>query len=150
MFYYSYGLGIPISIIYILGRYLYLKNTENIKPDHFLEINQGHKTTINLNIGNTVFNVSENDFLYAEADGNYCTIYYMKNNTLNKELLRISLTSLEEQIHSEYILRCHRSYIVNTNKIIKTKGNAQGYKLNLQHSKTTIPVSRKYIELFKR
>lgn len=57
------------------------------------------------------------------------------------------MKSVEEQISSKKILRCHRSYIVNLEKIESLKGNAQGYKLKIFDSNYIVPVSRKYLNL---
>lgn len=38
--------------------------------------------------------------------------------------------------------RCHRTYIVNLQKVKHISGNAQGYKLHLENIDTLIPVSR--------
>ena len=61
---------------------------------------------------------------YIESSDNYSTIFYEKAGKLQKELLRSSLTRLESQISSESIVRCHRSFIVNLDKVEKVTGNA--------------------------
>ncbi len=91
------------------------------------------------------------DALYfIESSDNYSTIYYEKQGKLQKELLRSSLTRLEGQIASENIVRCHRSFIVNLDKVEKVTGNAQGYKLHLVAPELLVPVARKYTEVVER
>lgn len=94
--------------------------------------------------------VTADDLFFIESSDNYSTIYYKKENTLQKELLRSSLTRLENQINSPGIVRCHRSYVVNLDKVEKVTGNAQGYKLHLQSLGLTVPVARKYSEVVAR
>lgn len=82
--------------------------------------------------------------LYIESTDNYSTIFYLKENLVEKQLLRSSLSRLETQIQNELIVRCHRSYIVNLENVEQISGNAQGYKLHLKTAKIVIPVARKY------
>ena len=63
-----------------------------------------------------------------------------------KPLLRSSLSRLEKQIDQPHIVRCHRSYVVNINRVERVTGNAQGYKLHLFAGQFLIPVARQYNE----
>ncbi len=47
-----------------------------------------------------------------------------------------------------YFMRTHRAFIVNLKKVISKKGNALGYRLKLEGSKSVIPVSRQNISEF--
>ncbi len=84
------------------------------------------------------------DLLYIESSDNYCTIVYSKNGRPVKPLLRSSLSRLEGQISQPHIVRCHRSYVVNLDRVERVTGNAQGYKLHLFGGQFQIPVARKY------
>ncbi|UTA67947.1 LytTR family DNA-binding domain-containing protein [Emticicia sp. 21SJ11W-3] len=94
-----------------------------------------------------VLELKADDLLFIESSDNYSTVVYNQAQTLQKVLLRSSLTRLENQINQPAIVRCHRSYIVNLSKVEKVTGNAQGYKLHLQLFELTIPVARKYSEI---
>ncbi len=94
-----------------------------------------------------VLELQADDLLFIESSDNYSTVVYNQAQTLQKVLLRSSLTRLENQINQPAIVRCHRSYIVNLSKVEKVTGNAQGYKLHLQLFELTIPVARKYSEI---
>lgn len=84
-------------------------------------------------------------FLCVEAKGNYSKIFYLKNNKLNDKMMLISLKSIEEQLEKyEKIIRCHKSFIVNKNKISHISGNSQRYKINFKELRFTIPVSRSF------
>ncbi|HEV7349109.1 LytTR family DNA-binding domain-containing protein [Telluribacter sp.] len=80
---------------------------------------------------------------YIESADNYCLVVYQGEKEKKRELVRSSLSRLEEQINSPRIVRCHRSFIVNLSKIEKITGNAQGYRLHLP-GEVTIPVARRY------
>jgi len=86
-----------------------------------------------------------NDFLFATSDNNYTTIFYAEANDVKRQLLRLSLKNLEDQL-SAYttVIRCHRSYIVNKDKIIAVTGNARSLVLALKGYDGTIPVSRSF------
>ncbi|WP_461092890.1 LytR/AlgR family response regulator transcription factor [Spirosoma gilvum] len=86
------------------------------------------------------------DLLYIESSDNYCTVVYVKNNRIVKPLLRSSLSRLEKQISQPHIVRCHRSYVVNLNRVERVTGNAQGYKLHVLDGQFQIPVARQYNE----
>lgn len=94
--------------------------------------------------------LSTDSLYYIESSDNYSTVYFEKESKLQKELLRSSLTRLEGQISSENIVRCHRSFIVNLDKVEKVTGNAQGYKLHLEAPELLVPVARKYSEIVER
>jgi hypothetical protein len=83
--------------------------------------------------------------LFIESTDNYCTIHFNVNGTIKKEMIRSSLKRLEGQINSAFVLRCHRAYIVNLKNVIKTEGNAAGYRMSFEGIGQSIPVSRNYI-----
>lgn len=87
--------------------------------------------------------VHESELLFIESSDNYATIHFTRNECINKELIRSSLSRLEGQISSEDIVRCHRSYIVNLARVTSVSGNAQGFKLHLDDGASVIPVARK-------
>jgi hypothetical protein len=82
--------------------------------------------------------------LYVESSDNYCTVVYQKNSQLVKPLLRSSLSRMEGQINRPRIVRCHRSYVVNLDRVERVTGNAQGYRLHLANGLVQVPVSRQY------
>ena len=100
---------------------------------------------------NEEFNIDFNRLLYISSEDNYVGIVYEDDNRLKKHLLRNSLKNIESQITNHpFLVRCHRAHIVNTSKIIKASGNAQGLILNLEGTDYKIPVSRSYYKEFKR
>ncbi len=116
-------------------------NNDTKKVAHLRLIAENEKDTIEL---------SSESLFYIESSDNYSTVFYEKSGKLQKELLRSSLTRLESQISSESIVRCHRSFIVNLDKVEKVTGNAQGYKLHLETPELFVPVARKYSEIVER
>lgn len=90
--------------------------------------------------------VPANELLFIESSDNYCTVVYLKNVRLLKPLLRSSLSRLEMQIDQPRIVRCHRSFVVNLDRVERVTGNAQGYKLHMADGQFQIPVARQYNE----
>lgn len=92
------------------------------------------------------------ELLFIESADNYSNIVFHRNGKINKQLLRGSLKRIESQITFPFIIRCHRSYIVNLKLINHIKGNAQGYRIDFKNNLSdTIPVSRNYSKaLFER
>jgi hypothetical protein len=82
------------------------------------------------------------DLLFIEADDNYSTVVWKEAGILQKKLLRVNLKNLEAQLDNSFTLRCHRSYIINVNAIHAISGNLNGYKLKINGSDFSIPVSR--------
>jgi hypothetical protein len=86
--------------------------------------------------------VNEKQLLFIESADNYSTFYVFENDQVKKQMLRGSLKKMEEQVKHASLYRCHRTYIVNLSKVISVSGNAQGYKLELEGTELTVPVSR--------
>ncbi|MGK6342143.1 LytR/AlgR family response regulator transcription factor [Chryseobacterium sp. DT-3] len=155
MFLYCLALGIPISTIYILSRYIYLKSTyekttKEVSPqlvEQNKSIGAAFNKSLSISANNTDLQIPEENFICAQSMENYCSIYFLENGQMRKLVIRISLSKLLNQLQTDSIKRCHRSYIVNLNKVKNLKGNAQGYRLFLSDIDFEIPVSRSFISL---
>lgn len=126
--------------------------TENsIKTEHNEIINNGLLVLIAENEKDKIEIIAE-ELLFIESADNYSNIIFYRNNKVNKQLLRGSLKRIESQITFPFIVRCHRSYIVNLKLINHIKGNAQGYRIDFKIDQIdSIPVSRNYSKaLFER
>ncbi|NOX52688.1 MAG: hypothetical protein GXP16_19460 [Gammaproteobacteria bacterium] len=98
---------------------------------------------------NDAFVIDENVLLFVEAQGNYVFVYAAEEKAHKKTLHRVALTRLEQELHSDHLKRCHRSYLVNLRKVVNITGNAQGLRLWLEDTDHKIPVSRKYMPVIK-
>lgn len=86
--------------------------------------------------------LNHKDFIYAKSDGNYIEIYFLNSNEIQKKLIRNRLKNIETLLPKSSFLRCHNSFIVNGNAIVKIEGNARNLELHLKDVSETIPVSR--------
>lgn len=136
--------GVISNYIYQLKKYkktVSVKHAEVDSPQTILFVAENEKDS---------FEIAQRNLLFIESADNYAVINYVADGQLKKELLRSSLTRLEKQLESESIVRCHRSFIVNLNKVENVTGNAQGYKFHLKTPEAVVPVARKYSELVER
>jgi len=89
--------------------------------------------------------------LLIRSANNYIEIFYSEQNESKSQLVRCSMGNAEKTIKDfDFIVRCHRMYIVNINYLIKVEGNSQGYKLALDGVDFPVHVSQKYIPGFKK
>jgi hypothetical protein len=89
------------------------------------------------------------EFVYAESSGNYVVFYLVKDNKPTKVVIRNSMGDTEKQLSANPgFMRTHRAYIVNLKKVVSKKGNALGYRLQMEGSENVIPVSRQNIQKF--
>lgn len=102
--------------------------------------------------GDLKISVMLENLLYIESADNYSTIYYLNKSGVSQFLLRNSLKWMEEHLTKETpLVRCHRSYIVNMDKVKILKKIKGGIMLELDDERTPdIPVSKTYYESFMR
>ncbi|SIT88350.1 LytTR family DNA-binding domain-containing protein [Pontibacter indicus] len=99
--------------------------------------------------GKDKLTIPAGELLYLSASDNYCTVVYTEATSVRKALLRSSLSRLESQISEQHVVRCHRSYLANLNRVASVSGNAQGYKLHFDVPSEPVPVSRAYNSVVK-
>lgn len=98
----------------------------------------------------TILTLLVSEIYYAEAMQNYVAIYHKRDGKMERSLFRSTIQALALQLARTPIIRCHRSYLVNTDCIEQVNGNAQGLRLTLhQVPGIEIPVSRSYIPVLK-
>ncbi len=93
------------------------------------------------------FEFNIDDLLFISFEKNYATFFYSVDALVKTKLMRISLLKIEKQLEVyPFIIRCHKSYIVNTTRVNQIKGNARNYQLELSTNQQEylIPVSRSF------
>lgn len=88
------------------------------------------------------------NLLYIDSADNYATIHYLNKSKLSHFLIRNSLKWMEENLTKETpLVRCHRSYIVNLDKVKVLRRTKDGIFLEMDAMNTPdIPVSKTYYE----
>ena len=95
--------------------------------------------------GNVKLVVGAERVISIESAGNYVTILYDNDGKLVRYSLRNTLKSIEEICKANGLVRCHRSFFVNLNKIKIIRRNAEGIFAEIDHSGVDdIPVSKTY------
>ena len=91
------------------------------------------------------FSIEVEKLVYITSEGNYVSFFIIDNNELKEKILRVTLIKIESFLKDyDFIIRCHKSYIVNTKYVNKVTGNARGYLLKCNILDFYIPVSRKF------
>jgi hypothetical protein len=84
-----------------------------------------------------------NDFICALAKGNYAQIHYLESKELKNKLIRTTLAKvMETAANDRSIIRCHKSAVVNLNRVQKVTGNARNYYLVMKDTDLRIDLSR--------
>ena len=95
--------------------------------------------------GNVKLVVGAERVISIESAGNYVTILYDNDGKLVRYSLRNTLKSIEDICKANGLVRCHRSYFVNLNKIKIIRRNTEGIYAEIDHSGVDdIPVSKTY------
>ena len=93
------------------------------------------------------FSIKKENLLYLESAENYISICYLNKDKVSKYLLRDTLKKVEESFAGTDVVRCHRSYMVNFEKVKVIKRDKDGLKLELDSpSISDIPVSKTYLK----
>lgn len=92
------------------------------------------------------------NLLYLHSADNYIRIFFRKNGEIHSILFRGTLKKLEKSLSAcDFIMRCHKTYLVNLYHVHQIKGNASGLKLYITGIPEPIPVSRsRNKEILKR
>ena len=102
--------------------------------------------------GTLRFSVKQEDVLFLEAADNYVNIHYLDGQKGAKFMIRNSMKSLSDGFPGSSLVRCHRSYLVNFDRVKIIRKEKDGLHLELDiPEKTNLPVSKTYIqEVLKR
>ena len=85
------------------------------------------------------------NLVYVTSQGNYASFFLKNEGDLKEKILRVTLTKIATELKEyTYIIRCHKSYIININDINDISGNARGYLLKSNLIPFDIPVSRSF------
>jgi hypothetical protein len=89
--------------------------------------------------------------ILIHSSGNYVEIYWIdRKQAVRKRLFRQSFTNVEKALESsDVMLKCHRCWMVNINKVKKLKRTPSGYDLELDRLEFPVPVSRNWVPKFK-
>ena len=91
--------------------------------------------------------VNVENLFYIESADNYVNICYKNKDRITKFCLRNSLKNIESMENTAELVRCHRKYIVNLNKVTVIKKEKTGLYIELEDKEIEdIPVSKTYAQ----
>lgn len=98
--------------------------------------------------GELKISLMQDSLLYIESADNYATIHYLNKEKIAHFLIRNSLKWIDENHAKDGpLVRCHRSYMVNLDKVKVMRKTKDGIFLELDALNTPdIPVSKTYYE----
>jgi hypothetical protein len=89
--------------------------------------------------------IPANQLYMVQSANNYVKIYFEQKGRVSYSIIRLTMKKVEDSLaaHSMFF-RCHRTYIINLDKIKHVEGNAQGYKVSMDGIEESIPISRNF------
>ena len=147
------ALGVPYLVasmwivISDMRNTLLVTDTKNVASD-------GEAIAQNIDIINIADNkgvlklsVKLDNLYYIKAEDNYTIVYYSRNGLLNRYMIRCKMQTIEDTFRKTPLMRCHRTYIVNTNKIKVLRHESDGFYIDFDFEGIDpIPVSKTYSE----
>ena len=89
--------------------------------------------------------IKVNSLLIIRSANNYIEVFWKEKEAVKNQMVRCSMVYAEEILRDyKFVMKCHRSYIVNINYIDRFEGNLQGYKLYFENINFPIPVSKNF------
>ena len=143
MVYLAVAMVVPYVILF-----LYNKNLEKEEQLEDASKNvQGEKIRFLDERGNVKLIVSQPSVLYIQSDENYLRIYYLDEGKITNYLLRSSMKRVEEMCAKNGLIRCHRSYFVNKDRVqVLQKDKEFTYAVLDVPQAAHIPISKNYYE----
>lgn len=98
--------------------------------------------------GDIKITIDFDHLVYIESADNYATIYYINKERISRYPIRNSLKWFDQNLIGKTpLVRCHRSYIINLDRVKVLKKTKDGIYMELDVPKQAdLPVSRTYYE----
>jgi uncharacterized protein YunC (DUF1805 family) len=138
---------LPYSVLWLYFSWIDKKEQiERLADDQTISSNIRDMIPFYDDKGILKFSIKKENLLYLESAENYVSICYLNKGKVSKYLLRDTLKKVEESFSGTEIIRCHRSYMVNFEKVKVIKKDKYGLNLELDNlSVMDIPVSKTYV-----
>jgi Response regulator of the LytR/AlgR family len=137
-----------IFLLYDTRKMLLLTHTSSIESDDETIPKNADIINIMDNNGNLKLSVKLDNLYYIKSEDNYINVFYTKKGVVSSYLLRCKLQTIENNFSGRGVLmRCHRSYIVNTEKVKVLRNESDGFYMDFDcDGIDSIPVSKTYTE----
>lgn len=94
-----------------------------------------------------VFSIAQHNLLYIEAADNYVNIHYLNEGHEDTFILHNTMKQIEDQFSDSPLMRCHRSYIINTKNVKLLRKEGANLVVELSGTLKTLPVTKTYAQL---
>ena len=123
-------------------------NYSTVVSDEVLQPKDEKKITLFDNSGVLKLSVSSTNLYYIESDDNYIKVWYEDSHGVLKQyMLRCRLKTVEDSFADSSLVRCHRKYIVNMDKVKVLRKEKDFYEMELDNdSIPPIQVTKTYEE----
>lgn len=100
--------------------------------------------------GKIMLAIKPSQILFLKSENNYTAIHYLRNDKVERKLIRTNLKKLEGELEYPHLLRIHRSYMINLDKIESVQRKKGSFHVELnQLPDTLLKVSESYKESFE-
>lgn len=121
-------------------------NTINAETSPDMPQNQNEIINFHDEKGDLKLSVRQDCIYFIESADNYVKIYYAKNGKIVRHVLRNTLKDTEATLRPYGFARCHRSYVVNLQKIQIIRKEHEGFFIDFANEELSeIPVSKTYV-----
>lgn len=150
--YATISLGVPylVAALYFAledkNNTIRMMNYSDVVTDMPLLPHEEQRITLFDNNGVLKFSIGSESLYFIESDDNYVQVWYMDSTgSMRQYMLRCRLKTIEESFTGSDLVRCHRKYMVNMNKVKVLRSEKDGYVIDLDiDSVDPIPVSKTY------
>ena len=153
--YYFLGVTLVVNLLPMmaLAVMLYMRYKDVVRSEFSIESVDSDKETslITLTGVNRTDKVTTppDNILYIKAEDNYVILHLLTSeNAIQKHMFRSTLKDIKNQLMSDTFVQCHRSYVVNTNRVKGIEGNKSSSKLIVNGSPDKLLLSRSKYDLF--
>lgn len=145
------GLGVPYvitamwTIIKEMRNTMLVTDTNTIASDGEAIAQNIDIINISDNRGVLKLSVKLDNLYYIKAEDNYTVVYYTRSGMLYRYMIRCKIQTIENNFKNTPLMRCHRTYIVNSKKIKVLRHEPDGFYIDLDlEGIDSIPVSKTY------
>jgi len=137
----------PMAIL-LTVRALQAKN--NLEKTTWLAQNSKSDTPTTLTLRgenkHETLTILKHELLFLRSADNYVEVFLLKNQTVQRLMLRIALSRIPSQLDGDF-LQTHRSYIVHLNQPLRLEGKSPNYQLVFEAlpGAEPVPVSKTYL-----
>lgn len=123
-------------------------NYSTVVSDEEVAPKDEKKITLFDNNGVLKLSLSSANLYYIESDDNYIKVWYTDSHEVLKQyMLRCRLKTVEESFVDSSLVRCHRKYIVNMDRVKVLRKEKDLYVIELDNEQIQpIPITKTYEE----